>query len=140
LTIDDVDLTARRVTRADHTQRISDLAYTTLAAWLAERRRRWPHTPNRHILITRSTALGTDPVSAMYLQLNFVRRGIDLERIRADRILHEALTAGPDPLHLTVVFNLSHTTATRYADTAEKIMSSGGAPGPASTAQLPDPP
>lgn len=28
-----------------------------------------------------------------------------------DRILHEALTASPDPLHLTLVFNVSHPTA-----------------------------
>jgi hypothetical protein len=27
--------------------------------------------------------------------------------IRSDRILHEALTVGPDPLHLALVFNLS---------------------------------
>ena len=29
-------------------------------------------------------------------------------------MLHEALTAGPDPLHLALVFNLSHTTASKY--------------------------
>src|SRR5664279_5624165 len=29
--------------------------------------------------------------------------------LRGDRILHEALTIGPDPLHLAMVFNLSHT-------------------------------
>lgn len=122
LTLDDVDLAARRITLAGHEQRLSELAHDALISWLVERRRLWPHTPNRHVLITTASSLGTEPVSAHYLQVHFVRRGIDLERIRADRILHEALTVGPDPLHLALVFHLSHTTAARYAVIAEKIM------------------
>jgi hypothetical protein len=47
---------------------------------------------------------------------------IDLDRIRGDRLLHEALTTGPDPLHLTLVFNLSHTTASRYAAIAQHLL------------------
>jgi hypothetical protein len=39
-----------------------------------------------------------------------------------DRILHEALTAGPDPLHLALVFNLSITTASRYAAIASTLL------------------
>jgi integrase len=98
LTLDDVDLAARRITLAGYEQRLSELAHDALTSWLVERRRRWPHTPNRHVLITAASALGSAPVSAHYLQVHFVRRGVDLERIRADRILHEALTCGPDPL------------------------------------------
>jgi hypothetical protein len=45
-----------------------------------------------------------------------------VERIRQDRVLHEALTAGPDPLHLALVFNLSHTTASRYAAIAQDLL------------------
>lgn len=44
--------------------------------------------------------------------------GFTIERIRADRILHEALTAGPDPLHLSLVFGISHNTALRYTTAA----------------------
>lgn len=77
------------------------------------------------MLITTASSLGTEPVSAHYLQLHFVRSGVDLERIRADRILYEALTVGPDPLHLALVFHLSHTTAARYAIIAEKTMDMG---------------
>ncbi|WP_211244113.1 hypothetical protein [Actinospica robiniae] len=116
LTLDDVDRAARRITLGGNEQRLSELAHDALRSWLVERRRRWPHTPNRHVLITPASALGTAPVSAHYLQVHFVRRGVDLERIRADRILHEALTVGPDPLHLALVFHLSHTAAARYAD------------------------
>jgi hypothetical protein len=53
---------------------------------------------------------------------NLRRHGVNLERIRGDRILHEALTAGSDPLHLALVFNLSHTTASRYAVIAQKLL------------------
>jgi len=42
--------------------------------------------------------------------------------VRGDRILHEALTIGPDPLHLAMVFNLSHTTANRYAAIAQNLL------------------
>jgi hypothetical protein len=37
-------------------------------------------------------------------------------------VLHEALTAGPDPLHLALVFNLSHATASRYAAIAQHLL------------------
>jgi hypothetical protein len=50
------------------------------------------------------------------------RYGVTVERIRRDRVLHEALTAGPDPLHLALVFNLSHTTASRYAAIAQDLL------------------
>ncbi|WP_369392490.1 hypothetical protein AB5J72_36600 [Streptomyces sp. CG1] len=33
-----------------------------------------------------------------------------------------ALTAGADPLHLALVFNLSHSTASRYATIAQNLL------------------
>jgi hypothetical protein len=50
------------------------------------------------VLITRKSALGTGPVSASYLAdyLGRHQRGISLEHIRRDRILHEALATGAD--------------------------------------------
>ena len=56
------------------------------------------------------------------LQVLTVAAGVTVERIRRDRVPHEALTAGPDPLHLTLVFNLSHTTTSRYAATAQDLL------------------
>ena len=46
--------------------------------------------------------MSTRPVSENWLTAAF--RGLDatLERLRADRQLDEALTCGPDPLHLAV--------------------------------------
>ncbi|HME66217.1 MAG TPA: hypothetical protein VKG61_15130, partial [Streptosporangiaceae bacterium] len=83
-------------------------------AWLDYRRATWPHTLNRHVLISGKTALGSGPVSRSYLNWNLQRHGVSLERIRRDRVLHEALTARADPLHLALVFGLSHTTASKY--------------------------
>ncbi|WP_181647257.1 hypothetical protein [Streptomyces sp. WAC00263] len=100
LTLDDLDPPNRRITIARHTQRLGELPHQTLLAWLAQRRTAWPKTPNRHVLINAKTALGTGPVSPEYLKRHLLHQGVHLERIRGDRVLHEALTVGADPLHL----------------------------------------
>ncbi|WP_329538052.1 hypothetical protein OG568_58315 (plasmid) [Streptomyces sp. NBC_01450] len=74
------------------------------------------------MLINAKTALGTGPVSAEYLKRHLLHRGVCLERSRGDRLLHEALTVGADPLYLALVFNLSHTTASRYATIAQRLL------------------
>lgn len=122
LALEDLDLPNRRLTIAGHPQRLGDLAYRALRTWLAHRRAAWPHTPNQHVLITKRTALGTGPVSHVYIQDEMHSHGISVDRIRSDRILHEALTAGPDPLHLSLVFNLSLSAAGRYADLAQRLL------------------
>jgi integrase len=100
LTLDDLDLPNRRITIAGHPQRLGELTHRALQAWLGHRRATWPHTPNRHVLISVKTALGTGPVSRGYLNWNLQRHGVSIERIRRDRVLHEALTARADPPHL----------------------------------------
>jgi site-specific recombinase XerD len=122
LLLDNLDLPDRRITIAGHTQRLGELTHRALRAWLEQRRTAWPHTPNRHVLISQATALGVEAISKGYLQFHLQQHGVDLDPIRGDRILHEALTAGPDPLHLALVFNLSHTTASRYADIAQHLL------------------
>jgi integrase len=122
LTLDDVDLPNRRITLAGYPQRLGEMTDRTLRIWLEHRHATWPHTPNRHVPISGKTALGVQPVSKHYFQRHLRDHGIQPERIRADRILHEALAIGPDPLHLSMVFNLSHTTASRYADIAEQLL------------------
>jgi integrase len=122
LTLEDLDLPSRRITIAGHPQRLGELTYQALRAWLGHRRTAWPRTPNRHVLISGKTALGTEPVTSSYLNWQLRRHGISVERIRRDRVLHEALTAGPDPLHLALVFNLSHTAASRYAAIAQDLL------------------
>ncbi|MFE3173129.1 hypothetical protein ACFXPA_48670 [Amycolatopsis sp. NPDC059090] len=122
LTLDDLDMPNRRITIDGHTQRLGELAHRTLNAWLEHRRLRWPHTPNRHLLVSEKTALGTGPVSRDYLKRCLLHHGVRLEQIRGDRILQEALAVGADPLHLSLVFDLSHSTASRYADIARQIL------------------
>ncbi len=121
LALDDLDLPNRRITLAGHTQHLGEITRQLLLTWLEHRRATWPHTPNRHVLINARTALGTRPISPHYLHQHLLSRGVRLDRIRADRVLHEALTIGPDPLHLALVFNLSHTTASRYAAIAQHL-------------------
>lgn len=68
--------------------------------------------------------------------MHLVRRGVDLARIRADRILQEALAVGPDPLHLTMMFNLSHAAASRYNTIAGAQLDDADPP-PGATANTP---
>ena len=93
-----------------------------MLAWLGYRRASWPNTANRHVLISRISALGTGPVSADYLDKHQLR-GVSLEHIRRDRILQEALATGADPLHLALVFNIDHTNAMAYANAARNLLS-----------------
>lgn len=122
LRLDDVDLPNRRITLAGHPATLGDLTYRALETWLQHRRTLWPHTPNPHVLISTRTALTTTAVTEQYLKMHLVRRSVDLARIRADRILTEALAVGPDPLHLTLMFNLSHTAASRYSMIAGALL------------------
>ncbi|HWG64078.1 MAG TPA: hypothetical protein VG253_20510 [Streptosporangiaceae bacterium] len=123
LTLDDIDLPNRRVTIAGHRQRLGELTHNALLAWLGYRRVTWPDTANRHVLLSRISALGTRPVSPDYLDKH-QPRGISLEYIRRDRILQEALATGADPLHLALVFNIDHTNAMAYANAARNLLSS----------------
>jgi hypothetical protein len=123
LTLDDIDLPSRRITIAGHRQRLGELTCDALLAWLGYRRATWPDTANRHVLVSRISALGTRPVSPDYPGKH-QSHGISLERIRRDRILHEALATGADPLHLALVFNIDHTTAMAYANAARSLLSS----------------
>jgi len=139
LTLDDLDLPNRRITLAGHTQRLGDLTHQALLTWLAQRRNRWPNSPNRHVLISPRTALGAGPVSRTYLHRHLLGDGVDLDQIRGDRVLHEALTVGPDPLHLALVFNLSHSAASRYASATQNLLDDQLEPKPIKTPRLETP-
>jgi len=123
LTLDDTDLPNPRITLAGHRQPLGDLTRNALLAWLEYRRATWPDTANRHVVVSRISALGTRPVSADYLDKH-QPHGISFERIRRDRILQEALATGADPVHLALVFNIDHTNAMAYANAARSLLSS----------------
>jgi hypothetical protein len=65
--------------------------------------------------------------------LALVATCVSIERIRRDRVLHEALTARPDRLHLALVFGLSRTTASKYTLIARDLLD--GQPAEAAEAQ-----
>ncbi len=75
-----------------------------------------------YLIINQQTAMSTRPVSENWLTTAF--RGLDatLERLRIDRQLDEAITSGPDPLHLAAVFGIDDTTAIRYATVARQLL------------------
>jgi hypothetical protein len=68
------------------------------------------------------TAHKLGPVSGHWLTAGFRGQHATLERLRVDRQLEEALTHGPDPLHLAVVFGLDEKTAIRYATAARQLL------------------
>ena len=121
--MDDIDLPSRRIIIAGHRQPFAELTRNALLAWLEYRRATWPDTASRHVLVSRISALGTRPVSPDYPGKHQLH-GISLEDIRRDRILHEALATGADPLHLALVFNIDHTNAMAYANAARNLLSS----------------
>ncbi|MGH3969754.1 MAG: hypothetical protein ACRDTV_16955 [Mycobacterium sp.] len=109
---------------AGHRQRCGELTHRALRCWLEHRRATWPHTDNPHVLVNPKTVHGTAPVNEVFVNRRIQPTGCTIGEIRADRILHEALTAttGPDPLHLALVFGICHQTAARYAKAAEHLL------------------
>ena len=122
LCLDDVDLGNRRLAITGQARPLDDLTRHLLIAWLAHRRDRWPGTASPHLIINQQTAMTTRAVSENWLTETCRGLTATLERLRADRQLEEALTCGPDPLHLAAVFGIDDTTAIRYAAIARQLL------------------
>lgn len=121
LQLDDVDLAGRHLRIAGHERPLDDLTHHVLHEWLAYQAHRWPNTANSHLLLSRETALGHDPVSHTFV-VNLRGLPATVERMRIDRQLEEALAVGFDPLHLAAVFGIAETTAVRYATNARQLL------------------
>lgn len=124
LRLDDVDLGNRRLVIDGHARPLDELTRQAILDWLGHRRTRWPNTANPHLLITQQTALETVPAGKLWVTRAVRNLTATLERLRVDRQLEEALTHGPDPLHLSVVFGLDEKTAIRYAASARQLLES----------------
>jgi hypothetical protein len=122
LHLDDIDLGNRRLTLAGKTRPLDDLTRVLLLAWFHHRGRRWPGTANPHLIVNQQTAMTTRAVSENWLTETCRGLTATLERLRVDRQLEEALTHGPDPLHLAAVFGIDDTTAIRYATIARQLL------------------
>ena len=120
LQLDDVDLASGRLRLAGTDRPMGELTCKVLREWLEYRQRRWPHTANPHLLVSKESALHHGPVSTAYLTS---LRGLPatLERLRIDCQLAEAMATGFDPLHLAEVFGISEHTAIRYAVNARQL-------------------
>jgi integrase len=118
----DLDLGNRRLTIAGRVRPLDDLTLKLLLDWLEHRRNRWPNTANLHLLINNQTATKTSRASNHWISASMRGQDATLERLRVDRQLEEALTRGPDPLHLAEVFGLDEKTAMRYADSARALL------------------
>ena len=90
--------------------------------YLAHRRTRWPGTANPHLLVTRSTASGTQPQQPPLIKKHFTGLAATIEQMRVDRQLEEALSAGPDPFHLAAVSGVSYQTEIRCAHAARQLL------------------
>jgi hypothetical protein len=122
LQLDDIDLGNRRLTIAGRTRPLDDLTHQMILDWLSHRRGRWPDTANPHLIINQQTAVEPGPVSKVSLTDSFRGHAATLERLRVHRQLEEALTQGPDPLHLASMFGLDPKTAIRYAENARMLL------------------
>ncbi|MFA7767406.1 hypothetical protein [Streptomyces sp. NRRL S-448] len=131
LMLEDVDIGNRRLTIAGRIRPLDDLTLKLLLDWLEHRRTRWPNTANLHLLINNQTANRTTRASNHWISAAMRGQAATLERLRIDRQLEEAMTQGPDPLHLAEVFGLDEKTAMRYADSARQLLlaSPGETPG-----------
>jgi hypothetical protein len=122
LKLEDLDLGNRRLTIAGRTRPIDELSHQILLAWLDHRRTRWPNTAKPHLIINQNSAMGTSPVARLWGKQELRGQAATLERLRVDRQIEEALTHGPDPLHLATVFGLDAKTAIRYAENARVLL------------------
>jgi integrase len=124
LALGDIDLGNRRITIAGQSRPLDDLTRRLILQWLGHRREHWPRTSSPYLIINNQAAMTTRPVSENWLTSSFRGLGVTLEQLRVDRQLDEALTAGPDPLHLAAVFGIGDETAIRYASAARHLLAS----------------
>jgi site-specific recombinase XerD len=122
LLLDDIDLGNHRLIIAGHARPLDEYTRQAILDWLDYRRSRWPNTANPHLILSQQSALETGPVSKVWITNALRGLTATLERLRVDRQLKEALTHGPDPLHLATVFGINEKTAIRYATTARQLL------------------
>jgi len=122
LLLTDIAIGDGRITIGGHSRPLDPITRAVVLDYLAHRRTCWPDTANPYLLVTRSTASGRNPSSHSWIKKHFTGLTATIEQMRTDRQLEEALSAGPDPLHLAAVFGISHQTAIRYAHAARQLL------------------
>ncbi|MER6958897.1 hypothetical protein [Streptomyces sp. NPDC000618] len=113
LTLDDTRraLEDGRLHLPGRTVRLDEPVRVRLAAYLAHRNKRWPHTANPYFFVTMRTALSTMPVSRPWLYRQYpASSGL----LRSDRIVDEVQAADGDIRLICDLFGLSIQAAHRY--------------------------
>lgn len=121
LRLADLDLPGRRITIGGVERPLDELTHKVLLAWLEHRRERYPGTANPHVLVSKQSALGLGTVSQTFI-LDLRPTDTDLEQLRIDRRLEEAINSGGDPTHLLAVFGGSEAAAIRFATNARLLL------------------
>ena len=97
-----------------HIVYIEEFTHRLATEWLAYRHQRWPASTNPHLLVSQKTALDPDhPAVSMGMLHGILPKGLTLDALRQDRILHEAFETA-DPLRLMRLFGITERTAMRY--------------------------
>ncbi|HKT05625.1 MAG TPA: hypothetical protein VJT31_39435 [Rugosimonospora sp.] len=122
LHLSDVDLPNRRLRTGDTDRPLDEHTAAAIGDYLAHRRSRWPRTANPHLLVTRRSAHGTEPVGSYWLIKQLRGLPVTIRQMREDRVIDDGIATGADPLHLAAMFNISAHTAVRYATAANDIL------------------
>ena len=122
LQLDDIDMTNRTLTVGNHTRPLDDLTGDLFAEWLEYRNDQWPDTANQHVMLNRVNALHFGPVSNRFIRRAIADLPFTIDDLRIDRQLEEALTHGPDSVHLMNMFGISEASAYRYSGNARQLL------------------
>ncbi len=122
LQLSDIDLPNRRLRTNDSDRPLDEHTAAAVNEYLTYRRARWPRTANPHLLVTRRSAHGTEPVSRYWLIKQLRGLPVTAQRMREDRVIEEGVATRADPLHLAAVFDVSVGTALRYATAANDTL------------------
>lgn len=106
-----IDLRGRRLTVDDRTIPLAVEATQRLTRWLDHRQARWPNTANPHLFIHQGNCGNLNPVGRLWVSRTL---GIAPSKLRADRILDEAIPSGGDARRLCDLFGITVKTAERY--------------------------
>lgn len=103
LALDDINFDRATLTAAGHRRPLDQLTKDAITSYLAYRTRRWPLTANRHLLLSRLSALQDGPVSPWWISQRITRWKSTMTELRQDRILEEAAAATRDPMHIATM-------------------------------------
>ncbi|MFJ9560939.1 hypothetical protein ACIRQQ_12970 [Streptomyces fuscichromogenes] len=114
----DIELSTGRLRWGEVSRPLADFTAEAIREYRRYRDARWPDSANPHLLLAQQTAKRESPVSDFWLKRLFKGLPATADSLRQDRVLEEAIAAGPDPLRIATMFNLSAQASLRYTRAA----------------------